>query len=327
MRMRERSLSRATERAWIVLIAVALAAVVVALTPAPASGDELSDIPGAFVDVGIGARPMAMAGAVAAAARGAGTIFWNPACLGNGDRPTEFAITYCDQLGLVPYTAAAGVKRLNSGYSIGLGLIYSGDEVLSETTALLGASRAVGTLPWCEERVIEVGAAVRTRWASFGSNDSTEGQVTGSALGFGLDVGTTVPLTPAATLGIVTRDIVNALNWDTSSGGTYSEGVVPAVVTGVAFEPRDDLLLEVDIDKALYQDGRDLVSLGAEIKLFGVAALRGGYRKDLTYSDLEEYAVGGGAEVATGSTVIGVDLAYLFGDLENTMRFTLGVGL
>jgi len=320
-------MDRAAEQLWIFLVALALAATIAALTPIGARGDDLSDIPGAFVDIGIGAAPMAMGGAVAATAGGAGAIFWNPACLGNGERSREFTVAYCEQLGLVPYTAAAGVTRLAGGYSIGIGLLYSGDDVLSETTALVGASRAVRELPWCPEGTLEVGAAARTRWASFGNNDSVEGQVTGSALGFGLDVGARMPLTPIATLGVVSRDVINVLNWDTSSGGSYSEGAVPALIVGIALEPRDDLLFEIDLDKALYGDGRDIVSLGTEIRLFGMAALRGGYRKDTTFSNIEEYTLGAGAEITTGNTLINVDLGYLFGDIKNTMRFTLGVGI
>ena len=134
-----------------------------------------------------------------------------------------------------------------------------------------------------------------------------------------------MPLTPIATLGVVSRDVISMVNWDTSSGGGCSEGAVPALIVGIALEPRNGLVFEIGLDESLYSDGRDTVSLGTEIRLFGIAALRGGYREDMTFSELEEYSPGAGAEIATGNALIDVDPGYLFGDTKNTLRPTLDV--
>jgi hypothetical protein len=310
----------------VVLWVTAWAALAIALSAGVARGDELSDIPAAFVDVGVGAGPMGMGGAVVAGSEGASSIFWNPAGLARGGRPKEVMLTYCDQMGLVPYSAAAGLFRLGD-YTFGAGIIYSGDDVLSETTGLLSAAREIVPSPWVADATIDAGVTLRTRWASFGDNASTEGQVTGSAMGVGLDIGAVVPVTPSVTIGVYSRDIVSSLNWDSSESGSYGENVPAALIMGAEMTARDNLTLEIDLDKSLRQDVSDVVAAGAELVLFDVAAVRAGYRTALPERELEEFSVGAGAGVMAGTTEITLDIAYLFGPLDGTLRLTLNIAL
>ena len=292
-----------------------------------ARADDLSDIPAAFVAVGIGARPMGSAGAVAAARLGSESLFWNPAGLTTPGGSTEFAVTHGEQMGLVPYSAASAAHRLGSGVTLGVGLIHSGDDVLTETTLLLGAAKEVAVAPWCAGRSIGVGIAARGRRASFGNNDSIEGQVTGSATGFGFDVGALVPLTDSVTLGVAGRDMLNSLTWDSSVSGSYGENVPAGLTIGLRVAPHGAFSIEMDIEKSLHLDSPDRVLVGAEVALWDVAHIRGGYRRALPPGDLEEYTVGAGATVDAGSVRLGVDFAYVFGQLENTMRFSLSAEL
>jgi hypothetical protein len=310
-----------------VLAATALAAALLAGSAAPAVGVPLSDIAASFVDVGVGAGPMGMAGAVVAGATGAEAVFWNPASVGRGEAEREFLASYCDQMGLVPYSAASGAVALGSEYALGIGILCSGDDVLREVTGLAALARTMPAPPWCSGRPAGVGVALKGRWASYGNNESTDDQVTGDALGGGLDAGVVVPLTASLTLGVAGRDLANTLRWDSSAAGSYGEGVPAALVVGIAADPRPSLRIEVDLDKALRADNGDVVAAGASLSIADVAVLRAGYRRALPPDEFEEYAVGCGAAVPTGHGRITLDVAYLFGRLDDTLRLTVGFRL
>lgn len=315
----ERRMAAAAVASGVLLIA--------AFAAGSASAEEISDIPGAFADVGIGAAEMGMGGATVANAEGAGAIYWNPAGLVLAERGREFAIGYCDQMGLVPYSTACGAFRLSDEYAVGAGIVHAGDDVLTEVTALVAVARTFPGPPWAAGGPIAAGVTVRTRWASFGENRSTEGQVTGSALGFALDVGAVVPLTDRARAGVSARDVVGVLNWDSSTRGSYEEGVPTDLVVGVAYEPLGSLSIEFDLEKALRVDRHDVILAGAELRVFEVSVLRGGYRRALRPGELEEFSVGAGATVTAGTTAITVDVAYLIGHVEDTLRIGVGFGM
>ncbi len=317
----------ADERRLAALLVASGILLIALYTAAPASAGEVSDIPGAFADIGIGTAEMGMSGAAVAGAEGASALFWNPAGLALAERAREFSIGYCDQMGLVPYSAACGLFRLNDDYAVGAGIIYAGDDVLSETTALVALARTFPGPPWDADRPIAAGATVRTRWASFGNNESTGEQVTGTALGFALDVGAVVPLPGSAKAGVSARDVVGVLNWDSSTRGSYEEGVPTDLVVGVAHEPWENLSIEVDLEKALRLDRHDVILAGAELRIFEVAALRCGYRRALRPGKLEEFSLGAGATVTAGTTAITVDIAYLIGHVEDTLRIGVGFGM
>lgn len=315
----------ATRRGFGLTLVLALSLCVAAV--ADAGAQELSDIPAAFVDVGIGARAMGAGGAVAAANLGPASLFWNPAGIAPTHGATAFAVTHGEQMGLVPYSAASASHALGSGWTFGAALIHSGDEVLTETTVLVGAARPVLDAPWCPGRTIALGAGARLRRASFGDNESVDGQVTGSASGYGVDFGALVPLTQQVTLGVSGRDLVNSLAWESSASGSYSENVPAQLTAGLRAAPREGVALEVDVEKSLSPDNPDRVLAGLELSLWGVADLRGGYRRALGAGELEEYTLGGGASVDAGALALRVDVAYVFGQLDDTLRFSLGVEL
>jgi hypothetical protein len=305
----------------------ALAALVLAALVAGAlCAEPLSDIPGSFVDVGIGAEALGMGGAVAASARGATSIFWNPAALLNASCSRDVVVSYCDQMGLVPYSAAAASFRVGGTSAIGAGLIYSGDDVMIEATAVLGASRQFAMPGGVAGRPLEAGIAARLRRASFGDDGNPESGVSGTALGFALDVGVLVPLGDAITLGVSGRDVLSTLSWSTSARGTYDENVPAAMTVGVAARPREALLLEVDLDKALHRDNDDIVMAGVQVNVFHAAVVRGGYRRALADSDLEEYSLGAGVVVPAGDSAVRLDIAYVIGRLDDSLRLSVGYG-
>ena len=56
--------------------------------------------------------------------QGANSLFWNPAGLALAESGREYSVSYCNQLGLVPYSAGAGTHRLGS-LTLGAALLYS----------------------------------------------------------------------------------------------------------------------------------------------------------------------------------------------------------
>jgi hypothetical protein len=307
--------------------AVALAFAVLAAGAARAHGAPLSDIPAAFLDAGTGAAAMGVAGAVVAQASGSDAVFWNPAAVGCERTRPDFAASYCDHMGLVPCSAVSASLPVGSAYALGVGVLVAGDDALREMTAVAALARGLPSLPWCGERPGRVGVALRGRWATYGNNESTEGQVTGDAVGAGLDVGVLVPIPGGLTLGVAGRDVANTLRWNSSARGSYDECVPPALAVGVAAEPRPSLRVEADLDKALTLDGRDAVAAGASLRVFDFAVVRAGYRRVLSDDAFDEYALGCGAAVPAGHGRFTLDVAYLFGRLEDSLRFTLGFGL
>jgi len=298
------------------------------LTPfARAGAQQLSDIPAAFVDVGIGARSMGMGGAVAANELGPESLFWNPAGIAPVNGVTGFSVTHGEQMGLVPYSAASASHTLGSGLTLGIGVIQSGDDVLTETTLLLAVAREVVATPWCAARAIDAGVGLRGRRASYGNNTSTEDQVTGSASGFGVDVGALIPASEAVTVALSGRDVFSTLTWESSASGSYDENVPGLMSLGLRAVPHGAVGLEVDVERSLGADNPTRVLAGIEASLWNVAELRGGYRKALPPGDLEEYTLGAGASIDAASMLLRVDFSYLFGQLDNTMRFSLGVEL
>ncbi len=322
MRARGDMGARWRERTARALVCAVLAALTLAHA-SPSDAQDLSHIPAAFVDVGVGPREMGMGGAAVAVAHGPSAVFWNPACLATQTSSGTAMVTYGDQMGLVPYSAAAGAWRLGDRWVAGVGLIYSGDDALSETTVLLSGAADLGTPSWTDSGRLLAGATIRVRRASYGDNESEGQQVTGDASGAALDAGAVVPLGTSSRAAVSLRDVAGVLEWNSSSSGSYEEGVPPAVVFGVAQEVGGMAVIEVDLDKSLWSDGRDVVSAGCEVRLFGMAALRAGYRRGLAPDELEEASIGGGATVTSDRYVATLDLAYVFGRLENTLRMGL----
>jgi hypothetical protein len=165
---------------------------------APAVGAQgLSNIPASHVDIGFGARPMAMGGAFVGLADDEHSVYWNPAGLADTKNYIT-SFSHADQMEFVTYRFMALVAPLPwDNLGAGLTVIESGDDMLREFSAQLGVGYQYKTL--------RAGIGVKYRHSGFGKNGFNDGdyivfdpdeilagrdqQVRGNGTGFGVDLG------------------------------------------------------------------------------------------------------------------------------------------
>ncbi|MBN2171509.1 MAG: hypothetical protein JW819_09350 [Candidatus Krumholzibacteriota bacterium] len=280
----------------------------------PASGGQ-SAIPAAFADLGLGARVMGMGGAAAAGTGRAIDLFWNPAGLADLGHP-ELVAMQTEQFDLVPAYLLAGARSWGAGHGAALGVLSSGDALLRENTLLAAWGQ---TLPGA--RRVQIGAALKLRYASFGSGGTFDG-VTGHAWGTALDLGVR-GRAGRLQLGLFLEEALGSLHWTSSVAGTYWESVPPTLTGGLAL-PAGDLLLAVDLETGLDDERPARLAVGLEWTPHAVLALRGGLRQrlDEDASRFLSLGAGLGKDLDQGGRMQ-LDTAYLFHDLGGSLRIAL----
>ncbi|GJQ64670.1 MAG: hypothetical protein SCALA702_37230 [Melioribacteraceae bacterium] len=319
-----------------------LAILLLILLTIQVSGQELSGIPGAFVDIGFGARPTAMGSAYTGLADDVHSVIWNPAGLSNL-RKKQAAFTYTDQLGLISYhylAAAMPLSRIDKK-TIGLAIISSGDKALQEWTIQGTYSQEISDFL--------VGVSLKFRYASFGNNDINESdyvifepdeinegimnQVYGSASGFGIDIGAMYMLSRNITIGLMLKDIYSPVYWDSQNEnpvnqpkGQYDELIPFETVFGTSVRITEEIVAAVDYAPNFTAESNARFSAGAEWKLFNIVYARGGMQYFANDVEDERYSIGTGLDLTMIKDLrVLVDFTYLFEEIDNSLRFSLGV--
>ncbi len=308
------------------------------LTPLAQS---LSGIPGAFADIGFGARPAGMGGAFVGLADDVNSVIWNPAGITKiKNYQTEF--NYTNQLGLISYNYLAFALPLGKAEGLGFSLITSGDKALREWT--FGTSYARKLFGFA------VGVNFKMRFASFGNNtlnpddfvvfepdEISEGisnQVKGSAVGFGLDLGLQYDVNKNISLGLQLSDIYSPLFWNSkvdnttkNAKGKYSELVPFGMELGVAYKLEKNFIFVLDYNPSLYRGSYQKVKAGMEALFFDIVALRGGVQNIINGTDDEKYSIGLGLNLTSLFEDVGIfiNYTYMFEELANSQRFGLGL--
>ena len=288
---------------------------------------QTSEIPGAFVDIGYGARPMGMGGAFVALADDANAVLWNPAGLTRLDG-SQLTGMYGHQMGVVPYGFVGFATPLSERMGLGVGVMYSGDAALKEMTALFSLAHSL--IPG-----LDAGLSAKTRWATYGNNpdgawDPGGGnrQVQGHALGFGCDLGVIYAVNQRTTVGFMWRDFVAPLSWEaqndagTAQGG--GESIPMTLIFGTAHRLGDGVTISLNFDRSLTSDTADRVRMGYENQLWEMLFLRLGYGQQISATPDRFYTLGLGVAGDVRETWhLGFDMAYLFHELANTPRVSL----
>jgi len=277
---------------------------------------DMAHIPAAFVDIGFGARPLGMGSAFVALANDVHAILWNPAGLVEAQF-LEATFSYTKQLGLIPYHLAAFSHRPYPQFAHGEALIVSGDDVMRETTFYVAAaySFAMGLTS------LRIGGALSYKHASFGQPGS--GNVSGSASGFGLDLGLKYVIGRHFALAMVLKEAFTYVQWNSSSLGKYSEGLPTRLRLGLAIRDINQFNFELDVEKSLYQDTMDRFYFGTERAVSNLFRLRGGFASNLDAEQNLNMCFGGSLVYPLRPDIrLFLDIAYIFQDIHNTFRLS-----
>ena len=93
---------------------------------------QISTIPGSFIDVGFGTRPVAMGYAFVGLADDENATYWNTEGVTKADG-IQVGLSQLDHWGLVTYNyAAITVPSFGQNQPLGIAVISSGDDMMSE---------------------------------------------------------------------------------------------------------------------------------------------------------------------------------------------------
>ncbi len=294
-----------------------------------------SSIPAGFVDVGLGARPAAMGSAYTGLADDINALFWNPAGLTNLTEK-QASFTTAKLFGLISYNMVSVGMPLTYGdvkQGVGLAFVYSGDEALREMTITAGYAREVGP--------VTLGANLKYRYASFGNNKMDQGiftekefsdamlnQVKGSANGLGIDLGLLYQFDSTIKFGLMLRDVVAPVMWNSQSAsklakGKYTESVPFETVIGTSYKISNEFTMTADLKPAFTKDVSTTIRGGAELRLFKFLFVRAGLQNSVNSENDEKYVFGLGFNYTVKKTLLKFDYTYLSEQLASSNRLTL----
>lgn len=307
-------------------------ATIAAITSCVIAGD-LSGIPGAFADVGLGIRPLGMGSAYTALAMDEHAVRWNPSLLGEVLDPSA-GFSWTKQFNIIDYNYISIAYPVSDiGLGVGGYFISSGDEIYSETTIGLGAGMTGDNLKLPDNLLL--GSTVKIYLADYG-NDQAGGveRVTGSAAGFGLDLAASWWINEEFIIALVGRDLINTLSWDSdnidhSTKGSYSEGVSRVIDIGGAFQD-DQIAISFGIQPSLYSDVPTRLGFGFEFIMLKAFKPRVGLSQNLGKTEANrQVSIGLGIDLEPSFTgpirQIKFGYTHLIHDIDSTPRVGLSI--
>jgi len=307
----------------------------------PINAQEISSIPGAFAQIGIGARSAGLGYTGTAGAIGSGAMAWNPAAI-YSDNGMELALSYVDQLEVVEFGyAALSIPLKNNRNAIAISAHYSGDEALTEESAKVAYAHRIGFI-W-------LGAAVGIRRAMYGKNKLNAGdyvvfdadeiaeglsrQVSGTATGYTIEAGMRMMWSRDLAVSLSARNISAPMLWRSYSQArpgkkSYIESVPLELATGVKYQLSDRVSGALEWVPALESDAISRIGLGASFLPVEMIALRVGrvIFHDGIQNETNTFGFGIRTPKSAGLN-IRADYAYIISDLARTQQLSLSIGL
>ena len=248
---------------------------------------------GAFLRMGLGARPKALGGAFTAIAEGNYAGYYNPGGLPRNNY-RELSLSYRAlsldrQLGyagiVIPLTpkTKTGKKAFNAG--LHLGWIYAGVDNIDgrnsrgEHYGSFSNSENAFTFGFAIQpmSMLSLGFTTKILYSRFPRMTLQDESLTSKGLGF--DVGALVTPLPGLSLGIVVKDLRSKNSWNTENvwdRGTTTYDEFPTILrVGIAYRLlADQLLLAADFEDNKKQPGK--LHLGIEYSPLKTLFLRAG---------------------------------------------------
>lgn len=263
---------------------------------------------GAFPQIGIGARPLAMGGAYVAVAEGNEASWWNPAGLSQV-KNMQLGAMQTSLFGMaIPYQWLSAALPVDK-YAVGLS--YTG----------LDASAAFGDFPYREQSFaataageLTVGGHLLKAGVNLKYNTLVGGtEATGTdEKGIGLDVGILWQSYPFSA-GVAVRDLYTKLSGTLSVDGEEEPTethLAPSLVVGAAYRA-GKTLWAVDVSELATSPK---VHIGVEYQVNNAISVRGGYTGG---------SFSGGIGIRSGSWSF--DYAYSTHQAGDAQRFSVGV--
>lgn len=316
-----------------------LVILIVALASFPSNAQKVSDIPGSFVDVGFGTRPVGLGFAFVGLADDENATYYNPAGLSQINAYNA-GFSQGEQFGLIAYNyASATIPLPGNQHSLGITFISSGDDALEE----LSVHAAYG-VKWNN---VSLGVGLKYRNASFGNNtlnrddflvfddaEIDEGigqQVFGDANGLGLDLGFMVHATDRVQFGLLIRDAYAPMTWqsearslDYQARGEYEEELPTEIIIGSSFKLSDNFLAVVDFQPSTTKERTDFVRAGIEGRLVKVLMIRAGTEQGINDLDDERFTLGTGIDLKFGERLrLQSGFSYIIDPIQNSERISV----
>jgi hypothetical protein len=304
----------------------------------------------AFLKVGVGARAVAMGTAATALPGDVNQMFYNPAGIALKDQKMQASFSYNKWIADLGHNAAAVSYNLEGVGTIGAGFIMFG---LSD----IPADRDISLDPVLNAQSTETNTAATYDYADIAAqvtfsryvidnlalgitakyiSQSIDGE---SATAVGFDVGSVYHI------GVLDWTIAARFN-NLGSDVKYYDiafGLPLQFSIGTALAPfkDEDWKFMVAVDATKPQDGPVYFYSGAEVMLFDMVALRGGYKVNYSGTDevpgfnrtainstIEGLSAGAGFRTNLEEYSVGLDYAYTQMDLLDAVhRITLTIGM
>lgn len=306
----------------------------------------------AFLEIGVGAREVALGSAVSSTMNDANQIFWNPAGTAlASDQKLSVAFSYGSWIADLNQSAAAIGYNLGSQGTVTLGVQMLGvsdipanrqngytdpilqdlvtDDETSDTYNFMDLAVSVGYARYFFDRL--------TLGATFKVVNETIDGVGASAVAF--DFGSVYKV------GVAGWQISARLNNLGTDMSFYNQDnplpLTFAIGSSIYPVNRDEARLMLTVDTTKPLDSQQLIYGGAELALYDLLFLRAGYKfnysgteddgtalRDPIKTSIEGASLGAGLQYVVSGYSVALDYAYTQMDLlDSVHRFTLRLGL